>query len=457
MACAVIDIGKTHARVSLVESSGDLAFQQRCANYVVTSLGYPQFEVDRMFEWVLAALFAAQSVRPIEKLVCTTHGAAGALIRDRGLAFPVMDYEWTGPGSDDGAYDRARDPFEHTLSPRLPAGLNLGQQLWWQRQLAPEQYEQSDWFLTYPQYWAWRFCGELAAEVSSLGSHSDLWCPMLAKPSNLAVQLGIAARLPKLRHASDVIGHVQADRLGLPKSMAGTAVHCGVHDSSAAYVANCPDPAMPGVVVSTGTWVVCMGPMRDAAALDPARDLSGTVSVHGTPLASSRFMGGREFAAIAGFDGVRASAAMTDLAAVLDSGLLVLPPHAAGGPFQNMPPAVRSARIEGLSSAQRHALAALYCALVTDACLDCIDARGAVIVDGAFAGNAIFLGALAALRGDNTIFASPVEDGTTIGAAYIASRALRRQQVGVASVPVLADAVLRHRERWRGAIAGRKV
>lgn len=455
MTCAVIDIGKTHARVSLVEPSGELTFQQRCANRVVSSGAYPRFDVDQMFAWILDALVAAHGVRGIRSLICATHGAAGALTRGDELALPVMDYEWVGPGSDGGEYDRARDPFEQTLSPRLAAGLNLAQQLWWQRRIAPEKFHQADRFLTYPQYWAWRLCGEAASEVSSLGSHSDLWRPLVARPSKLAVQLGIAERLPPLRHASDVLGRLRASSLRLPESMARINVHCGVHDSSAAYVAHCPDPAAPGVVVSTGTWVVCMGPMHDAARLDPARDLSGTVSIHGAPLASSRFMGGREFAAIAGAEGVRASADASHLSAVLDSELMVLPSFAAGGPFQALPPAGLPERIDELDTARRHAIAALYCALVTDVCLEGIGATGTVIVDGTFAGNAVYLGALAALREKNPICASCIADGTTVGSASVVfrERGLERRHRPVA--PMLEDAVRRHRDRWRAAITQR--
>ena len=72
------------------------------------------------------------------------------------------------------------------------------------------------------------------------------------------------------------------------------------------------------------------------------------------------------------------------------------------------------------SGATRAALAALYCALVTDVCLDLIEARGAVTIDGPFARNGLYLGALAALRWPDPVSASLVTDGPTLGAAMIA-------------------------------------
>jgi sugar (pentulose or hexulose) kinase len=458
MSSAVIDVGKTHARLSILDDSGAVLAQQRRTNAVLATGLYPHFDVDALFGWMGQALRDALDRWPVRRLICTTHGACGALLHGERLALPVMDYEWTGPAAASmqvalARYESQRDPFAATLSPSLPAGLNLARQLCWQSLLAPAQFAASDGFLPYPQYWAWRFCGERAAEVSSLGSHTDLWRPIEARASMLAQALGIDRRLPPLRHAGEVLGRIDVRRAGLPATLASIDVHCGVHDSSAAYVANFPDPAAPGVVVSTGTWIVCMAPLRAAGRLDPRRDTSGTVSVHGTPLACSRFMGGREFAALAGAEGLAATATPADLAAVLRAGTLALPPHAPSGPFQHAAPngSVRGA--EPSSAAARAALAALYCALVTDICLELIEARGSVTIDGPFARNELYLGALAALRWPDPVIPSLVADGPTLGAAMLASGgAIHAPAALAAAAPLLAEEVRAHRDAWRTAV-----
>lgn len=453
MSTAVIDVGKTHARLSILDESGALLGQQRCTNAVLDAGLYPHFDVDALFEWMGQALCDALGRWPVRRLICTTHGASGALLDRERLALPVMDYEWAGPAMPLPDYEAMRDPFATTLSPSLPGGLNLARQVLWQSLLAPEEFAASDAFVPYPQYWAWRFCGERAAEVSSLGSHTDLWRPIEARPSMLAQALGVDRRLPALRHAGEVLGRIDARRAGLPAQLASIDVHCGVHDSSAAYVANCPDPAAPGIVVSTGTWIVCMAPLRAAGRLDPRRDTSGTVSVHGTPLACSRFMGGREYAAIAGTEGLAAVATPAHLAALLRGGSLALPPHAPSGPFQHRARAGSVHCDDASSGATCAALAALYCALVTDVCLELIEARGPVTIDGPFARNELYLGALAALRWPDPVVASLVTDGPTLGAAMLANGATIQALTPLpAAAPLCAEEVRAHRAAWRTAM-----
>ena len=100
----------------------------------------------------------------------TTHGATAALLRADGeLALPVLDYEHDGPESLTAEYDAVRPRFSETGTPRLPLGLNLGAQIYWQSQAFPEQFADANRIVTYPQYWAYRLSGVAANEVTSSG------------------------------------------------------------------------------------------------------------------------------------------------------------------------------------------------------------------------------------------------------------------------------------------------
>ena len=59
---------------------------------------------------------------------------------DGDLALPVLDYEHDGPEQLAADYDAARPPFAETGTPRLPIGLNLGAQLFWQARAFPEAF-----------------------------------------------------------------------------------------------------------------------------------------------------------------------------------------------------------------------------------------------------------------------------------------------------------------------------
>ncbi len=137
----------------------------------------------------------------IAAIVPVGHGAAAAMVEGDRLAAPVMDYEAPPPHELAQAYEAERDGFGATGSPRLPRGLNLGMQLYWQEKLYPDLWPRRAQALLWPQYWAWRLCGEVAAEVTSLGCHSDLWRPHGHTYSALAKRRGWADRLGPLTPA----------------------------------------------------------------------------------------------------------------------------------------------------------------------------------------------------------------------------------------------------------------
>ncbi len=68
----------------------------------------------------------------------------------------MLDYEHDGPDALAAEYDAVRPPFSETGSPRLPLGLNLGAQIFWQERRFPERFANVAAILTYPQYWTFR-------------------------------------------------------------------------------------------------------------------------------------------------------------------------------------------------------------------------------------------------------------------------------------------------------------
>ncbi|HEX4297492.1 MAG TPA: FGGY family carbohydrate kinase, partial [Devosia sp.] len=179
MVVAVIDIGKTNAKVALV----DLARLRETAmrktpNVVRTDGPYPHFDEAHLWEFILDSLRDLGREAPIESISITTHGATAALLDAEGnLALPILDYEFTGLEALTDDYDTVRPPFAETGTPRLPGGLNLGAQLFWQQRTHPADFARATSILMYPQYWGFRLTGVRANEATSLGCHTDLWSP----------------------------------------------------------------------------------------------------------------------------------------------------------------------------------------------------------------------------------------------------------------------------------------
>ena len=126
MAIAVIDIGKSNAKVALVDLSRLAETEiRKTPNGVLRDGPYPHYDVERLWAFILDSLRDLGSSTPIEAISITTHGATAALVDETGaLALPILDSEYTGPDTLAAAYERVRPSFEETGTPRLPAGLN---------------------------------------------------------------------------------------------------------------------------------------------------------------------------------------------------------------------------------------------------------------------------------------------------------------------------------------------
>ncbi|RZL30605.1 MAG: L-fuculose kinase [Rubrivivax sp.] len=350
-----------------------------------------------------------------------THGATAALVDDDGLVLPVPDYEHVpGDAADAARYESLRPPFAESGSPLLPAGLNLGRQLEWLQARFPAEFARTKHVLMYPQYWAWRLCGVAASEVTSLGCHTDLWKPAEGGFSSLVESRNWQGLFPARRDAWARLGplrpEVAADA-GLP---ADCEVVCGIHDSNASLLRHLLtlQQSGPCTVLSTGTWVIAAALGSATRPLVEAQDMLANCDVFGNAVPCIRFMGGREFGAIAGSD--PAPFSTEDVERLIAQQTMALPCFAeTGGPF-----AGRLGRVLGglpQTDAERAALATLYVVLMTDHCLAALGASGRVVVEGAFTANAWFGPLLAGLAEGREVAVSDDSSGTTCGAWLLAA------------------------------------
>ncbi len=456
----VVDIGKTNAKLALVETAGmrEVEVLSR-PNRVLPGPPYPHADTEGIWRFVLEGMAALQARHGIGAVVATTHGATAALVdAGGGLALPVLDYEHPGPEALAEAYDAARPGFAETGSPRLPAGLNLGAQIFWQARAFPEEFARVAVILPYPQYWTFRLSGVAAGEVTSLGAHSDLWAPRTRGYSSLVAREGWSARMPPLRRAADRLGPVTAAVAAATGVDPATPVFCGIHDSNASLLPHLMARDAPFAVVSTGTWVIAMAVGGRAVTLDPARDTLINVNAFGDPVPSARFMGGREWALVTA--GRPTSMDAADVEAVLAREVMLFPAvEGSCGPFQGRVARWSVPEAE-IGDGARAVAASWYLALVTAECLQMIGAEGPVCVEGPFAANPAFLDMLAAATG-RPVQVSGGATGTSLGAALLTlpwqpeapSPAETAHVQGVA-VGRLAAYAARWRERVASGAAG---
>jgi len=464
MRVAVIDLGKTNAKLAWVDTCAAVELAVRTMpSPVLGGPPYPHLDTVALETFIVDAL---REGGPVEAITVTTHGATVALLDSEGeLALPVLDYEHTGPDTLADAYDAARSPFERTGSPRLPGGLNVGAQLFWQRHAFPDAFARVRTVLTWPQYWVFRLCGERVNDPSSLGAHTDLHEPATGGPSSLVEQQGWTALMPPVGRSGERLGTLGArmvERTGLAGT---TAVHVGIHDSNASLVPHLLTRPEPFSVVSTGTWVIAMVVGGEPVALDETRDTLVNVDAFGRPVPSARFMGGREYALLTGRRGeasLRSSTpASTDLLSRLaDASAWLLPATVPGtGPF---PDDVAEWTVERSGLDERFGAGAVdsviagYLAGMTLIGMGLAGAAGETVVEGPFAQNENYLQALAAGTG-RALLLSSSRTGTSIGAAMlIGSPAAPLQTRTLDAEPELAAAWRRYLGGWHDAVAARR-
>ena len=453
MPIVVLDIGKTNAKTILLDDTGEMLAQRSRACAVRPGPPYPHLDLDGMWSWAMTALGELASLAPIECIVPVTHGAAAVLMAGEQPALPALDYEHSGPDATAAALAAELDPFAATGSPVLPLGMCLGAQLDWQERTFPAAFADVTDILLLPQYWAWRLCGAMATEVTSLGAHTYLWRPAEGRFSDLARRRGWERRFPSMRRAWDRLGTVRptvAAATGLP---ADCEVLAGIHNSNASYLTYLLGRPAPFTVLSTGTWIIAMAAGVPFDRLDATSDMLANVDARGDPVPTARFMGGREVELVAGVEALRTPATKRDVAAIIEAGVMALPSFVAGsGPFMGRPG--RFVGEPGPEPARRTALAALYAALTVDVMLDKLGAAGPVVVEGRFHRNAAFCGLLAALRPGQLIYATDDPSGTARGAWLLAhwgdAPALRAAVTRSWEIEGLG----RYRSRWLELSAG---
>ena len=442
---AVLDVGKTNAKIALVDPAlGQEIWSARRANAVIQGAATRELDLVAIESWLLESLREAPQRERVAAIVPIAHGAAAVLVDHAGEVLAAPDYEDTCFDLVAGEYGALRDPYAMTFSPNLPQGLNLGRQLFYLQQRHAGLFQRVAHILPYPQYWSWRLSGVMCSEVTSLGTHTDLWRPHEQAYSALARKQGWARLMPSMHRASDRLGKVResvASATGLP---ADCTVACGIHDSNASYLRFLMDREREAfTVVSSGTWTIVMANRGDLRRLREERDMLANVNVFGAPIATARYMGGREYETIAQGAGEPNVDALIE---VLTRGSIALPSFASAGPYSGRPGKLEAA--EDLDASQRAALATLYSALMTAQLIESLGTAGEIFVDGPLARNPLFASLLGACVPVGTVRTYPEGGGTRV-AAHLAG--LPSPQPGALRnvTPLRIPGLLEYQANWR--------
>ena len=167
------------------------------------------------------------------------------------------------------------------------------------------------------------------------------------------------------------------------------------------------------------------------------------VNAFGAPVATARYMGGREYEVIAGGGEEPTVDAVIE---VISRGAIALPSFASAGPYAGRPGRIEGD--EGLVGMQRTALATLYSALMTAQLIESLGAAGEIFIDGPLARNPLFARLLGACVPVGTVRTYPEGEGTRV-AAHLAGLRLPAAGALTTVVPLRLPGLLEYQANWR--------
>ncbi|MFT3974801.1 MAG: FGGY family carbohydrate kinase [Amaricoccus sp.] len=455
MTVAVLDLGKTNAKLSAVTGEGEVLEQLATPNRVLPGPPYPHHDLAGLEDWLLASLADLGRRHAIEAIVPCTHGGSGVLIGDDAAALPMIDYEAPLPTATADAYRAAMDDFHERGGSSLMLGAaHSARQLLHFERAFPEVFARARAYLHTPQYWSWRLSGVSASEVTSFGAQSHLWCAPESRLAAIVARRGWQRLLPPMTPAWATLGPIRPEIAAHTGLSPDTRVICGIHDSSANFYRYQAAGLADLTVISTGTWIVALTDRQDVDFTTERAGWSCNSDVHGRPVPGMLTMGGREFSAVAG--GAEGPADRATLARLVESGTMALPffgqddglaPGRAGkgrviGPMADDP-------------AARFSLAVLYAALLTAEILDALPDTRTVVLDGNFVRDPLYGALVQHLHPGAEVCVNSDSYGASAGAALLAGHAARTAPAALAlarpdtaGLPDLAA----YRARWREAL-----
>jgi len=451
MAVAVLDIGKTNIKLFATTPGGAVLEQVSTPNRVLEGPPYRHHDLAGIERWALEGLASLNRLHPIEAIVACAHGSGGVLVDDAGAAMPMIDYEQAAPAAVTAEYLGIVGSYRERASAIMHGASHLARQMLWIEREWPEAFARARSFLATPQYWAFRFSGVAAGEVTSLAAQSHLWSSADGRPAALVARRGWERLMPPMRRAYETLGTIRPEIARATGLAPTTRVICGIHDSSANFYRYQAAGLADLTVVSTGTWIVAL---TDRAGVDfnverPGRTCNADVA--GRPIPGMLTMGGREFAAVAGETAAAATEAA--LARLVARRSMALPTF--GSDDGLFPGTARRGHILGPEpedATERTTLAVLYTALLTVELLEDLPPAQTVVLDGGFVRDPLYGRVIAALLPGARVLVNRDLYGTATGAALLAGHERRTGPAPLDATvarPVDLGELARYRADWR--------
>jgi sugar (pentulose or hexulose) kinase len=290
---AIFDIGKTNKKLLLFDKSYRIVFEQsdHFTETVDEDLDACE-DVAKLTSWVLNTFAKIRADKNFDIIAVNfaTYGASFVYVDAQGkTAAPLYNYLKPYPEElKKKFYDTygGETVFAFRTASPVLGSLNSGMQLYRIKYQKPDLFRQIKHALHLPQYVSFLFTNKAVSDMTSIGSHTNLWDFQKNNYHEWVKQEGVDQKLPPIV-PSDSASSVSIENKPL-------VVGVGLHDSSAALIPYLVNFNEPFVLISTGTWCISLNPFNDQplTADELNSDCLCYLQYKGKPVKASRLFAG---------------------------------------------------------------------------------------------------------------------------------------------------------------------
>lgn len=255
---AVFDIGKTHKKIFLYDNDFSVVYKNVIRfDETIDDDEYPCDDIEFIEHWIKSQIVTIQKENQfkIKAINFSTHGASLVYLDKEGKRITPL-YNYLKPLDIDFTpfYDKYGGVEEFSRKTASPAYgmLNAGLQMYWLKTKKPRHWEKVHTILHYPQYLSYLFSNEIKADCTSIGAHTATWDFDNMTYHNWLEKEHILLPKPS-KSDSATIHNINGDNI---------AIGIGLHDSSSSIIPLLQNTKTDRefVLLSTGTWIICMNP-----------------------------------------------------------------------------------------------------------------------------------------------------------------------------------------------------
>ncbi|WP_258103503.1 FGGY family carbohydrate kinase [Marinoscillum sp. MHG1-6] len=291
---AVFDIGKTNKKFFLFdENLTEISHEYIRFDEIPDDDGFLSENLPKLVEWMKDCVdrLTKDERYDLKTLNFSTYGASLVhLDSDGNQVLPFYNYLKPIDQSVLDCFFKSygpQDQFASDTSSPIMGLLNSGFQFYYLKKQKPETFKKVAASLHFPQYLSYLFTGKKVADYTSIGCHTAMWDFHNNKYHHWLEREEVGHLLPEQVESSTI------SRVNINGHQVKVGV--GVHDSSSALVPYINTNNDPFVLVSTGTWSICMNFFNEAELTieELHQDCLNFIGIKGTSVKASRLFLGK--------------------------------------------------------------------------------------------------------------------------------------------------------------------